>query len=96
MASLAQAYPAENGTHPDDGVIKTTLLELINVVYDQLEPGEEHLVVPTVLHMLDSGQVRIEDDVKTMRRLSSLGETTVDVKLWNLLQPSADVGMALC
>lgn len=38
-------------------VIETTLYDLIEAVNAVMQPGEEELVVPTVMHLLDTSHV---------------------------------------
>lgn len=42
--------------------IKTTLYDLIVAIQDAVEPGEETLVVSTVVHLLCSGQATFLGD----------------------------------
>jgi hypothetical protein len=38
-------------------ILHTTLYDLMMAMYETLEPGEEDLVVPTVLHLLQTGRI---------------------------------------
>ena len=38
-------------------ILHTTLYDLMMAMYETLEPGEEELVVPTVLHLLQTGRI---------------------------------------
>ena len=38
-------------------LLHTTLYDLMMAMYETLEPGEEELVVQTVLHLLQTGRI---------------------------------------
>jgi hypothetical protein len=46
--------------HPP--ILHTTLYDLMMTIYDALEPGEEALVVPIVLHLLHTGRITALSD----------------------------------
>lgn len=48
--------PLRDGAQPSL-VIKTTLYELIEAINAVVRPGEEDLVVPAVMHLLDTSHV---------------------------------------
>jgi hypothetical protein len=42
---------------------ETTLYELIETINDIVGPGEDRLTCKTVLHLIDSGKIRIAGDL---------------------------------
>jgi hypothetical protein len=42
---------------PHPPILHTTLYDLMMAIYETLEPGEEDLVVPTVLYLLRTGRI---------------------------------------
>jgi hypothetical protein len=42
---------------PHPSLLHTTLYDLMMAIYETLEPEEEDLVVPTVLHLLQTGRI---------------------------------------
>ena len=38
-------------------MIRTTLYDLIEALHAEVQPGEEALIVPTVMHLLRSGRI---------------------------------------
>jgi hypothetical protein len=47
--------------------LNTTLYDLVWVISEEVEPGEEKLVDDVVLHLLDKGQIRFRGDVESFR-----------------------------
>jgi hypothetical protein len=43
---------------------KTTLYELIDAISDVVEAGEERLIPKVVLHLIDSGKIRISGSLE--------------------------------
>ena len=41
--------------------IETTLYDLVTVLSEELEADEEELVVPIVVHLLNSGRIKFAD-----------------------------------
>ena len=54
MESTAAPLPSETRPYP---AIRTTLYDLIAAINVKADPEDEHLVVATVVYLLDTGQV---------------------------------------
>lgn len=54
MNTLTAPLPGEAQSHI---VIETTLYDLVEAVNAVVQPGEEDLVVPTVMHLLNTSHV---------------------------------------
>jgi hypothetical protein len=50
--------------YPQQTVVKSTLYELIDVISDEVLPGEEKLVVEVVVHMFNTEKIKFTNDVK--------------------------------
>lgn len=51
-------------TKENQATMVTNLYEIISAVQDSLEPGDEDLLVPTVMRILQSGQAAFVRDLK--------------------------------
>jgi hypothetical protein len=47
--------------------LETTLYDLIVVIREEIGPDEEHLVIPIVVHLLNSGRVKFVDGSRQCR-----------------------------
>ena len=57
MEAIAQSFSAAEPEHSGSTTIETTLYELIGAINEQVQPGEDRLVVETVLDLIDTGQI---------------------------------------
>ena len=57
MEAIAQSFCAAEPEHSASTTIETTLYELIEAINEQVQPGEDRLVVETVLDLIDTGQI---------------------------------------
>ena len=64
-AAVSVLTPAQ--LHPDPNPIHTTLYDLIAAISEEVAPGEDHLVTATVVHLINSGQVKFADDSREVR-----------------------------
>jgi hypothetical protein len=64
-AAVSVLTPAQ--LHPDTNSIHTTLYDLIAAISEEVAPGEEHLVTATVVHLMNSGQVKFANDSREIR-----------------------------
>ena len=55
MQPMGQAVNTAESVHPKLTTVKTTLYELIEAIIEEVQPGEDRLVVETMLHLLDTG-----------------------------------------
>ena len=58
METVAQSFRSIEPRYPAITTIETTLYELIEAVSDEVKSGEDELVAESVLHLLDTGQVK--------------------------------------
>jgi hypothetical protein len=58
VKAMAQRFDTIELVRPKLTAVKTTLYELIGAINDVVQPGEDRLVVETVLDLFDTGQVR--------------------------------------
>jgi hypothetical protein len=56
--------PAVPHDAEESGAVETTLYDLMMAMYDTLAPGEEDLVVPTVVYMLRQGHITLQRDLQ--------------------------------
>jgi hypothetical protein len=54
-------------TCPDRNTTYTTLYDLIEAISEQVAPDEDHLVTATLVHLINSGQVRFMDDPRALQ-----------------------------
>ena len=59
MEAIAQSFCAAEPEHSASTTIETTLYELIEAINEQVHPGEDRLVVETVLDLIDTGQITL-------------------------------------
>ena len=57
MEAVAQSFFPAEPDNSESTTIETTLYELIEAINDQVQPGEDRLVVETVLDLIESGQI---------------------------------------
>lgn len=50
--------------NPHSTHITTTLYDLIEAISDEVQPGEESLLADVVLHLLDSGKIKCNGNLK--------------------------------
>jgi len=58
MQVMIRSFPKEEPARPKLTNTKTTLYELIAAISEEVQPGEDQLVVETVLDLLNTGQVK--------------------------------------
>ena len=58
MEAIVQTFDTIEPVQPKLTAVKTTLYELIGAINDAVQPGEDRLVVETVLDLLETGQVK--------------------------------------
>lgn len=58
MEAVTQTFHSIEPRYPAITTIETTLYELIEAVSDEIKSGEDGLVAESVLHLLDTGQVK--------------------------------------
>ena len=66
MQTMAQTFQTVESAHSGLTTVKTTLYELIEAIREHVQPGEEDLVVETVLDLLETGEINFPE---------SMGET---------------------
>jgi hypothetical protein len=54
-ACITVFYEDERGPE----LVHTTLYDLLQVIQEELRPGEEHLAAEVVSHMIEEGRVRL-------------------------------------
>jgi hypothetical protein len=59
MQPIKEASPTTAGTHPELSTTKITLYDLIDAISDEVKPGEDQLVVEVVLHLRESGRIKL-------------------------------------
>ena len=59
MQPIKEASPTTEGTHPELSTTKITLYDLIDAISDEVKPGEDQLVVEVVLHLRESGRIKL-------------------------------------
>ena len=64
-AAVSVLTPAQ--LHPNTNLIHTTLYDLIAAISEEVASGEDHLVTATVVHLINSGQVKFADDSREVR-----------------------------
>jgi hypothetical protein len=57
FAMSTVVHPAQQAAKPHE-TIKTTLYDLIAAINSEVDPADDHLVVATVMHLLNTGRVR--------------------------------------
>jgi hypothetical protein len=65
VAAASVLTPAQ--LHPDPDSIHITLYDLIAAISEEVAPGEEHLVTATIVHLMNSGQVKFANDGRDVR-----------------------------
>jgi len=58
MEAIVQTFDTIEPVRPKLTAVKTTLYELIGAINDAVQPGEDWLVVETVLDLFDTGQAK--------------------------------------
>ena len=59
VKAMAQTFETVEPVQLRLGTIKTTLYGLIEAINDAVQPGEDRLVVETVLDLFSTGQVKV-------------------------------------
>jgi hypothetical protein len=55
-------------TNPELSATKITLYELIDVISEEVQPGDDQLVAEVVLHLFETGQAKsLSPDIKDKR-----------------------------
>ena len=67
MQPMTQTLPAMELAHRALNAIATTLYELIEAIGEEVRPGEDRLVTETVLHLFDTGQVKLSEKMFNRR-----------------------------
>ena len=57
MEAIAQSFCAAEAEHSGSLTIETTLYELIEAINEQVQPGEDRLVIEAVLDLIETGQI---------------------------------------
>jgi len=57
MEAVAQSFCAAEPEHSGSTTIETTLYELIEAINEQVQPGEDRLVVEAVLDLIETGRI---------------------------------------
>ena len=57
MEAIAQSFCAAEPEHSGSTTIETTLYEVIEAIEEQVQPGEDRLVVETVLDLIETRQI---------------------------------------
>jgi hypothetical protein len=58
MQPMTQAFQTVEPAHPGLTTIKTTLYELVGAIIDEMQEGEDPLVVETLLDLQNTGRIR--------------------------------------
>jgi pyruvate/2-oxoglutarate dehydrogenase complex dihydrolipoamide acyltransferase (E2) component len=56
---MSTAVHSINDATQTDEIIKTTLYDLIAAINSEVDPTEDYLVVATVMHLLQTGRIRL-------------------------------------
>jgi hypothetical protein len=67
MSTPAANVLSPTQTHPDRNSTYTTLYDLIEAISEQVAPDEDQLVTATLVHLINSGQVRFADDPRELQ-----------------------------
>jgi hypothetical protein len=62
MQISTESIPAQVPAYAEPTTIKTTLYDLIEAIGTEVEPGEDDLIIATVVHLLNSGRVKFTGD----------------------------------
>ena len=63
MQAMAQIFHTVEQAHPGLTTAKTTLYQLIEAISEEVQPGEDRLVVEAVLDLIDTGQITFPDSM---------------------------------
>lgn len=63
MQAMAHTFHTVEQAHPGLTTAKTTLYQLIEAISGEVQPGEDWLVVETVLDLIDTGQITLPDSM---------------------------------
>ena len=63
MEAMAQSFDTVEQAPPVLTTVETTLYDLIEAIGDQVQPGEDRLVVEAVLDLIDTGQVKFPGSI---------------------------------
>lgn len=67
MESSVQHFPTQAPADAEPTTIETTLYELIAAISAEAGPEEDDLILATVVHLVNSGQVRFTGDWKNAK-----------------------------
>jgi hypothetical protein len=67
MQIATQSIPTQVPAYTEPTTVKTTLYELVEAISDEVEPGEDDLIIATVVHLLNSGRVKFTGDWRNAR-----------------------------
>jgi hypothetical protein len=67
MQNSTQSVLAQVPAYAESTTIETTLYDLIEAISDEVEPGEDDLIIATVVHLLNSGRVKFTGDWRNAR-----------------------------
>ena len=62
MQSSTQSILAQVPASAEPTTVETTLYDLIDAISAEVEPGEDDLIIATVVHLLNSGRVKFTGD----------------------------------
>ena len=64
MEAIAQSFCAAEPQHSGSTTIEATLYELIETISNQVQPGEDKVVVGTLLDLIETGQITFPDSIE--------------------------------
>jgi hypothetical protein len=67
MQISTQSIPAQVLAYTEPTTVETTLYELVEAIGAEVEPGEDDLIIATVVHLLNSGRVKFTGDWKNAK-----------------------------
>jgi hypothetical protein len=67
MQISTQSIPAQVLAYTEPTTVETTLYELVEAIGAEVEPGEDDLIIATVVHLLNSGRVKFIGDWKNAK-----------------------------
>jgi hypothetical protein len=67
MQNSTQSVLAQVPADAESTTITTTLYDLIEAVSAEVDPGEDDLIIATVMHLLNSGRVKFTGDWRNAR-----------------------------
>ena len=67
MQIATQSIPTQVPEDTEPTTVATTLYELVEAISAEVEPGEDDLIIATVVHLLNSGRVKFTGDWRNAR-----------------------------